>query len=613
MASRKPTKSNRTAKEGADERNKLSKRDTWAKLHAAAGVNPSEISELIDVINTQSGPSRTTENHQYVAAMTASGCPLDTVWSILNDNELQHVAALHARGIPIEDIWPLCENLWLSDIGDALDAGISLPMLARANEKAGRLDLSELIALAKLDAPQPLIETLLHDDQDAGSVVDARNSGLDWDDIAYLLAGRVPLHHVATRLTDSASDPHAKAIAAIPTRVRALAAVLGAATAAELIDMLPVAAALVGQPWEHTTVSLIGDQLTRTTWTEAYPHILAARALHEDPTLPRDPKTTGPGAETTTVSALETIAGRAAHATSDPGIGLGDALVALGVHPDAAAETATWAGVNAHHLQRARTPQHGSITIPAVDAIAAALVSGSTFADIRAIASSLDRNGQIPIADAALTAALGIDPATAADWSQRGADTTLTALLTAHGLPADTAHACSQNAGGWHTLELLRAGAAPEEAARALPAFGERDAGETWDTQRRNRTPVPVNILIALAEHGVTLDQVNEAQYVGGDDHHQIPEAVTVNAARISGQIHAQGTRMHATSAIISYAAAVTGQPWAAAATRLRKGPDARIAITTATLSARGLTAPTRRINPPGRQQHAPAAQHARS
>jgi hypothetical protein len=215
-------------------------------------------------------------------AMADAGLESQWLRQSLPATETAAALRLSARGLDPAQIGDLARGDWLQQSDSALEAGIPHDTLLRA-VAIGRVVVSDLTALARDDIPESVLEQLLaRADLLPSDLRILREGGCTWDDIARVTATPVPIGRVAQAHQALTTGTAAH----MPARVRLLAAVLYAVVShAPTTGLLPAAAAISGQPWEATALTLLTDQ-DLITADQATRLILAARVLDGDPTLP---------------------------------------------------------------------------------------------------------------------------------------------------------------------------------------------------------------------------------------------------------------------------------------------------------------------------------------
>jgi hypothetical protein len=574
-------------KQRAAQRSKLA-----AAINAVGPETAGYIAGINNGINSQSNVMFTKDQlHHTARALLAAGCPVSALEHILNAHELPTIAVYAQRGITHAVLWQVADRNDLRHLQHAINAGAGNDVLGRI-AASDHLGLEQYALLRGHGMPDQMLTRILD-----GNAVPARqleraiDTGITWDDITWMLDTTNRFDNVVALLEDPADKDRRARLEQIPTRILALAAVLADDSAVDLIDTLPAASALAGQPWEQTATALIRDRAVADGEAHIAGQILAARALDNDPTLPPS----RPRPARTAPPALTGIA------RVNPDQPLATALEAAGVPHAEAVTAAAWIGPHAETLHAGAIPEHTPYSHRVIDVIAAALARGTTVTDIRLTSAVIAGRHGVGVENAALIHACGVTRDTAEQWAREGADPTTTTLLVAHGMNPEQAAAYSRDHGtdAWHVIDLLSSGNTPSDAIAAVTPIRRRAAGHTWHVVRGDTQPVPTGVLLALADAGLDLDQVGEDQYAGPDDTHALPEGVTSLALAADLLLAAPSTRARdgdgASTVAIAYAAAAAGQPWLAAspltAISTQNGVDPRVTIAQHTLTARGISA----------------------
>lgn len=567
--------------------------DVAAELAAAGIVDPDGLAQHLDTLDADEVNQGAADNQALskVAILLArAGANNRRLRGLIHDQELSYAGALLDYGLTGEDILTASENEWLRDVVTAMDAGCTLDdVLSIAGNT--NLGAGELPSLLHRGMPRALIPVIGASQASLPALARTLEAGADWDDIAWLLTTPGSYTDRFHKYTAFGPD-HAH----LPAHVRRLAATLAADRSSNAIDLLPVAAALAGQPWEHTVLTLLADAAAGGV-DRAHIHALVAtaRALENDPHLPDlapgapNPAFTPPPCLQFTYPALEAE--------------LPARLAAAGVDETTAAEAATWLTRRADALAVRTGPAYSSWNVTDLDAVACALAAGASVTDLRLACTIVDRTGSLGLPGGAYVLAAGVSLSTAEQWAAADVDVTAAGLLVGYGMsPRDAAHLAADDAAAWHAVDLLAGGIAVSDVHRLLPLFAGRPTTAMWGVHSSSGIPIPFTVLDALAEQHLTLTGISLTHWekLAVD----VPDAVVVTALVTSGRADQEGQSLPLTSAL-AYASAVTGQPWAGQVAVPGGAPDVNIALAQQVLAARGITPPTRSVIRP---RSAPAA-----
>jgi hypothetical protein len=260
--------------------------DTTSTLRAA-GVPEPAASEIADVIHANTYAPRIPEYVATIAQIArtgAAGPRLRAIAVALIVDRGQHEAAvgLLAAGMPGPDISDLYVIDKLSDALDAVELGVPLELVCLVGRS--RMSLYDLFTLTEQGMTGEHVELILASDPTTRDIADALNH-TTWDTIATILTAVIALP--GSRSGASALEAYTETDGlhpVLPDDIRVTAAILTTIGVGygRGIGVLPLAAAITGQPWADTAITLLAGAgpATHGTWPDL---ILGARALEHDP------------------------------------------------------------------------------------------------------------------------------------------------------------------------------------------------------------------------------------------------------------------------------------------------------------------------------------------
>jgi DNA-binding Xre family transcriptional regulator len=254
-----------------------------------AGITHPVADQLAKDVTERVPPERHHERIEHAIAFHKAGAPDDALVALTITAE--HDAAYHliTRGLDGQLLADLYETEWLNSVNTALDKDISHDTLARVCAHS-TLDVDDILELVDHEIPDTLLELVLDTDHDitANNLTDLLDAGGTWAAIDTILRAGTRHPHLALSSYTTTLRAGMHDYRSIPEPVRMLTAILsGNITSHPLqplthpLDLLPAAAAISGQPWEDTALTLLTDasREAQPTWSQA---IDAARALEHD-------------------------------------------------------------------------------------------------------------------------------------------------------------------------------------------------------------------------------------------------------------------------------------------------------------------------------------------
>jgi hypothetical protein len=547
-----------------------------------------------------------------VITLAQAGEVGNDIISMLTKGRTPHVTRLLAHGVAAEDILDYLARGELDDATVAIDAGYRADQLDTLPGTGG-LTVIVLLGLHHLGMPAAAFDTIRDTRQPIAHLLPGiLANGGTWPDITTILAAapQLPTDAIAAYAA-TLPNPAGPDVTGLPSRVRVLAAILtglrvgqisGGGPAQAVIEQLPVAAAITGQPWESTALTLLRDNQAGDGQPRQHLNILTARALENDPTVPVAITAPTPWAGPPSLAGV-TPTGKRSYRDGTPR----DVLTAAGAPADAINDTLDWLNGHAHILSTRRIPEVGSWGIPAWDAIGAALAAGTSVTDLRLTSTLISRGRSLTAAEAALIHACGISRDTAEQWAREGADLVTAALHVAYGLDERTAIELGRTDldAAWHAVELLAGGVPPEDILPILPMFTGGGITTMWPAGSDTSTgmPIPAQLLTAVGRTGMSLHQANLAHRPEHELVAATPDAVnelTITVTRQLGAGHSWPDTWPHAERVRMYAAAAAGQPWSH---QIAAEPDAAYArrnphvlLAEQVLAARGITSPERAV-----------------
>jgi hypothetical protein len=255
---------------------------TLDRLLAAGHPGPATRTDLAARIDATDPHTR-----ELLTRIAETGIDASTITGMLNGSELAALQRLSELGLEPAVLGAIAENDYFERTVRALDAGVPLDDILRVCRpgQRGPITVSQLYRLHHDNTPAHVIDLILNrPDNVASEIGRLHDGGCAWDDLALALTTRAPIDQLAFNHT--VLRPNTLIAAGLTQRVTYLACLLEALIGGEgtTFDLLPAAAAIDGQPWEATALTLLGDD-PRATATSITAAILAARLLDDDPVL----------------------------------------------------------------------------------------------------------------------------------------------------------------------------------------------------------------------------------------------------------------------------------------------------------------------------------------
>jgi hypothetical protein len=250
------------------------------ELHAqlvAGGIDSGKATALARDLILRGNLENAHERVQDAITLHRGGIPDHAIGSIVQGTERHPALTLLARGIPGTVITHLWQVDWLGDALFELENGRPLDIVVRVADHRS-LELNNLVDLTRRGMTDSHLEMLLGADAGKADLTSVLASGGTWEDIEALLLARTGN---TSGTLDAYTETLEPATKDLPVDVRRLAARLAGTCAGHMLDYLPAAAAITGQPWEDTALTLLTENNAGNG--DAWPTlILAARALETD-------------------------------------------------------------------------------------------------------------------------------------------------------------------------------------------------------------------------------------------------------------------------------------------------------------------------------------------
>lgn len=530
-----------------------------------------------------------------ILALAQAGLVGGALWELSQAGVSVDAATLHARGVSLNAIDQIASASSLSDAIVALDAGARVSWIEHVGA-GGHLSAWQLVELTQRGLTDSLFDQISRSGGEWARVRSILEKGGTWEDVTTLLTAVSPsiaLGHYVNLLEDTPPS-----LAGIPRRVQVLACVLAASSLEPTPrEVMPLAAALIDQPWQSTALTLIADQPAGPPKPVGHPAILAARALENDLTLPVTTESTPPWAPPPVLDAAAALSG------GTPA----EVLAAAGVDPDTITQTLRWLGPRADELRRTSVDLDLSAwNITCLDTLAVALARGVTLTDVRLATSiTVSHAASLGVENAALVLACGVSLETAEQWAADGFDVPTTAMLSSYGVDAQTlelirtldAERPLEAERAWQAVSLLAGGVPVDKLPVLLPVFADAPTASMWaHLANHTRMPVSTSMLEALAGAGLTLRKAAHLWRSSRVGDVTLPDAATELAIRLTAQLLDEEADRPLPVAVLAYAAAAAGQPWAAQAVIDTSTTDPWHSLTGQVLAARGITPASRTI-----------------